>query len=41
MTTILIPEEWRMEVDSFGNYRLEDLAVPITEQQDDATPAYA
>jgi N-methylhydantoinase A len=41
MTTILVPEEWRLEVDEFGNYRLEDLAVPITEQQDDVTPAYA
>jgi N-methylhydantoinase A len=40
MTTVLIPEEWRLEVDALGNYRLEDLAVPITEQQD-AAPAYA
>jgi N-methylhydantoinase A len=40
MTTVLVPEEWRLEVDAFGNYRLEDLAVPITEQQD-AAPAYA
>jgi len=41
LTTVLVPEEWRLEVDSFGNYRLDDLSVPIAERADDAAPAYA
>jgi N-methylhydantoinase A len=41
LTTVLVPEEWRLEVDALGNYRLEDLAVPIAEQHDAAAPAYA